>query len=202
MRRLDKTTDLLEVNEEPFTIISILGSEPFYFYTGQMYRELKLDFERVKDFEFYDESTKKLFKRPTCLYLDKENGLLFLLISNKEPLIKNFNKPSMLLFIIGRDCLIKSGELIKEIKNLSGIWWCENSFYSENNQEDSLQKEIIPSLNIQLDVFAQEENVVYNRIKNKRTKITKSSVFKRDVINNLKADLTYNLARETTDMFF
>ena len=198
MKKLDSTMELLEVNNEPFTIIGISGSEPFYFHAGQMHRQLNLDFKRVQDFEFYDEDNNKFFSLPTCLYPDPENGLLFLLISNRKPLLKGLDKPNIILLIIGRDSLMKSTELIKQIRTLMNISWCKKFFYSEDEQEEPIQEKIKSVQTIDLFGETSEKTNVYSRIKKKRKNIVKSLSFNAEVIANLKEGLTYNLLRETS----
>lgn len=201
MKKLDSTMELLEVNNEPFTIIGISGSEPFYFHTGQMHRQLNLDFKRVSDFEFYDEDKGKFFSLPTCLYPDPENGLLFLLISNRRPLLKDLDKPDIILLIIGRDSLVKSEELIKQIRTLTNISWCEKFFYSEYEQEEPIQEKIKSIQTIDLFGETSVKTIDYSRIKKKRKNIVESLRFNADIIANLKEGLTYNLLRETSRKF-
>lgn len=183
-----------EVSSEPFTITGIMVNEPFYFVAGQMHRQLELDFLRVKDFEFYDNASDKLFPNSTYLFFDNENWLLYILVWNNVPIIKSLKTPDILLFVIGRDCQQRTETLTKQLRKLSSVRYCKQ-YYSSQQEDFTSQEEIEKpvSQSVQLDVFADMKNDVYQSVKRKRKKAVKQFVIDDGVIDNLKEDLEINL---------
>ena len=165
---------MLEVKSEPFTIIGMVTKEPMYFIAGQMHRELKIDFRRVSDFEFYDLNTKTFLQRPTYMYMDNDNGLLYVMFSNTVSLAKTIKQLDILLVIMGRDCLEKTKQVVKDLHNLFSIRYSECYYYSQQESDSSKGKDI------------------YDKVREKRRKI----VLGKKIIENLLEDLEINLCND------
>ena len=186
-----------EIGTEPFTITGIVAGTPFYFFAGQMHRELNLDFIRVPDFKFYDKTEDKCIPVATYVCFDDINGFLFILVSNKFPIIKNLVTPDTLLFVIGRDCLPKTEELIKDIRKKSFARYCKKFYYTEddecNGEEYNLEQN---EKMIQLGVFPDNLQDPYGNVKRKRRNAVKGFAMDDATITNLREDLEINLKGE------
>ncbi|MBR1625681.1 MAG: hypothetical protein IJ681_00885 [Bacteroidales bacterium] len=186
-----------EVGNEPFTITGIVAGTPFYFFAGQMHRELNLDFIRVPDFEFYDKVEDKCISVATYVYFDDVNGFLYILVSNNFPIIKNLGTPDILLFVIGRDCFPKTEKIIKDIRKKSFAKFCKRFYYTEddkcNDEEyDSERNETT----VQLNAFSDGKKDPYDSVKRKRRNAVKGFAMDESTITNLKEDLEINLKGE------
>lgn len=183
---------ILEVKSEPFTIIGMVTKEPMYFIAGQIHRELKIDLQRVSDFEFYDIKTKKLFYRPTYICLDSDNGLLYIMFSNTLPLVKNIKQLDILFVTIGRDCLEKTKQVVRDLNNLFSIRYSRCYYYSQ--QEEILEQRVENPQGklVQLDLNSSKGKDIYTRVREKRQK----SILGKKIIENLLEDLEINLCND------
>ncbi|MBO6117261.1 MAG: hypothetical protein J6P44_01815 [Bacteroidales bacterium] len=179
-----------EVNNEPFAITGIVANEAFYFIAGLLHRRLKLDFKRVKNFEFYNESQNKCYEVATCIYLDGINGLIYLLINNTLPVIEGLKAPDCILMVIGRDCEPKSKELIKQMLKLKQIMTCKLFYPLQQPKESGIVTGLQGSL------FDSTPVNGYENIKKKRKKVSKTVVFDEQVIKNIRLDLETNFCNE------
>ncbi|MBQ7984641.1 MAG: hypothetical protein IJ250_03280 [Bacteroidales bacterium] len=177
-----------ELDSEPFTIIAIVTHEPFYYTCGCLHRMAGLQFKRVRDFGFYDEQQETLNNVPTAMFQDETNGLLYIMMDNTLPVIPQLKTPKRLLVIIGRDCEKQSSLLVKNMRTVNGILTSKVLYPEKEELKYSAKPQCV-----QADLFSQDEEDVYQRVKRKRKKPVFNPFDDDKIMENLKSDLQINL---------
>lgn len=185
--------EMSAIGKEPLTVIGMVASMPFYFVASQMRRLLAMDFVRVRDFSMCaDGSQDECKDYPTYFYLDSDKGLLYLMMDNTEPLVKNLKSSNILVFVIGRDCEKMTESLVRDLRGLSSVAYCKK-YYPSQAEIEQANVESNDVKAVQLDVFGQKTQNPYQNIKEKRRNIVKNMQIDEQRIDALKEDVEYNL---------
>jgi hypothetical protein len=149
---------LLDLYDEPFTVLGLSSSLPGFKVASKMNHNLFVDFLRLQDFLSYKEESNKEYPFQWFYYYDDIDELCYFLLSNITDnilLIKELKKIDYVLLIIGRDCIEKSKEINKEINKIDGIMFSKVFYNSIPQKEESIKtkkKTFLDSLREDIEV--------------------------------------------------